>query len=84
MNLLVTKTFDWEIAAYRNCEVSKTRPQIDPGTVEMIRDHNRLDVALYEFGKGLFEERLQKDEPAVREGLDKLRDAHAGCVGRLL
>ena len=71
--MLMAKTFDWEIPFYENCKVSKTRPQIDPGAVEMIRDHNRLDLELYEFGKGLFEENLQKKEAAVREGLAVFR-----------
>ena len=71
--MLMAKTFDWEIPFYENRKVSKTRPQIDPGAVEMIRDHNRLDLELYEFGKGLFEESLQKKEAAVREGLAALR-----------
>ena len=71
--MLMAKTFDWEIPFYKNCKVSKTRPQIGPGTVEMIRDHNRLDVELYEFAKGLFEESLRKKEAAVREGLAALR-----------
>jgi len=71
--MLMAKTFDWEISFYENRKVSKTRPQIDPRAVEMIRDHNRLDLELYEFGKGLFEEGLQKKEAAVREGLAALR-----------
>ena len=71
--MLIATTFDWEIPFYKNCKVSKARPQIDPSTVEMIRDHNRLDVELYEFGKGLFEESLQKKEATVREGLAALR-----------
>ena len=71
--MLMATTFDWEIPFYKNCKVSKTRPQIGSGTVEMIRDHNRLDVELYEFAKGLFEESLQKKEAAVREGLAALR-----------
>jgi Sulfotransferase family len=70
--MLMATTFDWEIPFYKNCKVSKTRPQINSGTVEMIRDHNRLDVELYEFSKGLFEESLQKKEAAVREGLAAL------------
>lgn len=70
--MLMAKTFDWEIPFYRNCKVSKTRPQIGPGTVEMIRDHNRLDVELYEFANGLFEQSLQKKEAAVRDGLAAL------------
>jgi hypothetical protein len=71
--MLMAKTFDWEIPFYENRKVSKTRPQIDPNAVEMIRDHNRLDFELYEFGKGLFEESLQKKKAAVREGLAALR-----------
>ena len=71
--MLMATTFGWEIPFYKNCKVSKTRPQIDPGTVEMIRDHNRLDVELYEFSKRLFEESLQKKEAAVQEGLAALR-----------
>ena len=71
--MLMAKTFAWEIPSYENRKVAKTRPQIDPGVVEMIRDHNRLDLELYEFGKGLFEESLQKKEAAVREGLAALR-----------
>jgi hypothetical protein len=71
--MLMATTFAWEIPFYENCRVAKTRPQIDPGAVEMIRDHNRLDLELYEFGKGLFEESLQKKEAAVREGLAALR-----------
>ena len=71
--ILMAKTCDWEIPSYENCKVAKSRPQIDPSAVEMIRDHNRLDLELYEFGKGLFEESLQKKESAVREGLAALR-----------
>ena len=71
--MLMAKTFAWEVPFYENCKVSKTRPQVDPGAVEMIRDHNRLDLELYEFGKGLFEESLQKKEAVVREGLAVLR-----------
>jgi galactose-3-O-sulfotransferase len=71
--MLMATTFDWEIPFYKNCKVSKTRPQINPSTVEMIRDHNRLDVELYEFSKRLFEESLQKTAGAVREGLAALR-----------
>ena len=71
--MLMAATFAWQIRCYDNRRVAKTRPQIDPGAVEMIRDHNRLDLELYEFGKGLFEESLQKNEAAVRKGLAALR-----------
>lgn len=71
--MLMAKTFDWKVLSYENHKVAKRRPQIDPGTAEMIREHNRLDLELYEFGKGLFEESLQKKASAVREGLAALR-----------
>ena len=71
--MLIATTFDWKIPVYKNCKVSKTRPEIGSGTVEMIRDYNRLDVELYEFAKGLFEENLQKKEAIVRERLAALR-----------
>jgi hypothetical protein len=71
--MVMAATFDWQVPFYKNCKVSKTRPQINPSTVEMIREHNRLDVELYEFGKVLFEESLQKKEAEVRERLAALR-----------
>jgi hypothetical protein len=71
--MLMAKTFDWEILAYDNYKVAKARPQIGSNLVGMIRDHNRLDVELYEFGRSLFEQSLQKKLPAVREGLAALR-----------
>lgn len=71
--MLMAKTFGWQIPSYENQKVAKTRPKLDPGTEEMIRDHNRLDLELYEFGKCLFEKSLQKKEAAVREGLAALR-----------
>lgn len=70
--MLMAKTYDWEIPFYENRKVAKTRPKVDSGEVEMIREHNRLDLELYEFAKGLFEESLRKKEAAVREGLETL------------
>jgi hypothetical protein len=70
--VLFAELYGWQIPFYENRKVSKTRPQIDPKAVEMIREHNRLDIELYEFGKQLFEESLRKKEPAIRSGLDNL------------
>ena len=44
----------------------------DPKLVDLVSEHNRLDVELYEFGKKLFEQGLRKNEDAVREGLATL------------
>ena len=59
--MLMAKAFDWEIPFYKNCKVSKARPQIGSGTVEMIRDYNRLDVELYEFAKGSIRRKPAKE-----------------------
>lgn len=71
--VLIAKTYGWEIPFYENRKVAKTKPPVDPAAVEMIREHNQLDLALYEFGKELFEESLRKNEAAVRDGLATLR-----------
>lgn len=71
--MLIAKTFDWQIPFYENRKVSKTRPKIEPSAVEMIKEHNRLDLELYEFGKGLFESSLAKKKSEVTGGLAELR-----------
>jgi len=71
--ILISKTFGWTISVYESHKVAKARPVIEPRLVDVIRDHNRLDVELYEFGRKLFEESLHKNEEAVREGLATLR-----------
>lgn len=71
--MLIAKTFGWEVPYYENRKVAKASPAIDPGAVEMIREHNRLDLELYDFGKALFAESLRQREGAVREGLATLR-----------
>ena len=71
--ILISKTFGWEVSFYENHKVSKSRPMVEPKLVDLIREHNRLDDELYEFGKKLFEQTLRKNEDAVREGLTILR-----------
>ena len=47
----MAKTFGWEVPFYENQEVLKSRPMVEPMLVDLIREHNCLDVELYEFGK---------------------------------
>src|SRR5437763_11491180 len=58
--MLIAKTFGWEVPFYENRKVSKNRSRVDQKAIDMIREHDRLDLELYEFGKGLFEESLGK------------------------
>jgi len=71
--VLIAERFGWNIPYYENHKVAKSRPKIEPRLAELIREHNRLDVELYELGKKLFEEALHQKEETVRERLSKLR-----------
>jgi Galactose-3-O-sulfotransferase len=71
--VLIAKTFNWEVPFYENRKVSKTRPQVESRAIEMIREHNRLDLELYEFGKNLFQEMVAKKEAEVKKGLAHLK-----------
>lgn len=71
--MLTAKTFGWEVPYYENRKVSKNRSPAAPSSIELIREHNRLDIELYEFGKKLFDESLRKKHEVVRDGLATLR-----------
>ena len=71
--MLIAKTYNWEIPFYENRKVAKTRPEKNPVEVEMIREHNRLDLELYDFGKELFEATLAKKKAEVEAGLAELQ-----------
>ena len=71
--VLAALTFDWEIPFYENRKVTKTCPKIDPAAVELIKEHNRLDLELYRFGNQLFQTSLEEKKHAVEEGLARLR-----------
>ncbi|MBA3832256.1 MAG: sulfotransferase family 2 domain-containing protein [Chthoniobacterales bacterium] len=65
--LLIGALFGWDIPYYENRKVAKTRPAVDPAMVEMIREHNRYDIELYEFGRKRFEEDLRQNKEAIQQ-----------------
>ncbi|MGH8095344.1 MAG: sulfotransferase family 2 domain-containing protein [Chthoniobacterales bacterium] len=71
--ILMAQTYNWDVPFYENRKVSKTRPIVQPGAVEMIKEHNQLDLELYRFGKEIFEASLAKKKREVEEGLARLR-----------
>jgi hypothetical protein len=75
----MAKTFGWEIPYYENRKVSKTRPAIEPGVVEMIKEYNRFDMELYEFAKERFEESLRK-KAVTRTAFDRDRSPKPGPI----
>ena len=70
--VLLARTFDWGIPYYENRKVAKTRPRVDAGALEMIKEHNRFDLELYDFGKNLFQEMVNKRKSEIMEGLTEL------------
>lgn len=69
--LLMMINFGWEIPFYEKRKVSKTRPTIEPALIDHIREHNRLDCELYEFGKALFEESLRKNNESIHAAMSR-------------
>jgi hypothetical protein len=79
--MLIAKTFGWEIPYYENRKVSKVRPAVEPGVVEMIQEHNRFDMELYEFTGKRFEDTLYKNKDMMRQALAAL-DSVVAALGR--
>ena len=66
--LLMMKSFGWQVPFYENWKVAKNRSAIEPRVVDMIREHNRFDLELYDFAKNLFEENLRKNADVISNG----------------
>jgi hypothetical protein len=73
--LLMMVSFGWEVPFYENRKVAKIHPSIEPGVIDAIREHNRLDIELYEFAKELFEENLHRNADVINKGLATLKRA---------
>ena len=70
--MLIANVFGWEIPYYENRKVSKVRPTLEPGVVNMIQEHNHLDMELYEFARKRFEETLHQKKDVMRPALTNL------------
>jgi hypothetical protein len=70
--ILMAETFGWKIPYYENRKVSKVRPALEPSVVNMIREHNQLDMELYEFARKRFEDSLHKNGNVMRQALTAL------------
>jgi hypothetical protein len=65
--LLMAAKFGWHLDHYENRKVARNRSAVEAEATDLIREHNSLDLELYEFGKKLFEEDLRQYDAAVRE-----------------
>lgn len=88
--LLMMAEFGWRVPFYTNRKVAKTRPKLDQRLAELIRQHNRFDVELYEFGKNLFEgalagkrDKVEQLRPTLRSRaqLNQLQESFYSTVG---
>jgi Sulfotransferase family len=70
--ILIAEAFGWKIPYYENRKVSKIHPVLEPSVVNMIQEHNHLDMELYEFAKRRLEDSLQKKQDVIRQALAAL------------
>ncbi len=70
---LAALSFDWQIPFYENRKVTKTRSQVDPAAIELIKEHNQMDLELYRFGNELFQAAVDKRRAEVEETVNTLR-----------
>ena len=74
--LLFNQALGWNVRGYTKANVTKNRPtrdQLGPDQVEIIRAHNSVDTALYQFARELFERRLASQPPGFADELASLR-----------
>ena len=65
--LLLKRTFGWRSAPFRWRNKTRKRlyrDQLSADELEMIREHNRFDIALYAYAQQLFEEQVRRQGPS--------------------
>lgn len=70
--------FGWELAKYANFNVTKVRAKkasLPAGTVDLVKERNKYDVALYEFGVPIFNETRARYGGEVQKQLDLIASA---------
>jgi hypothetical protein len=76
--------FGWELAKYAKFNVTKVRPKrtsLPASTLDLIKERNKYDVALYDFGVPLFNETQARYGDEVQKQLNLI--AEAKSLGRL-
>ena len=70
--------FGWEIAKYANFNLTKNRVKkasLPPASVELIKERNKYDVALYEFAVPIFEQTRAKYGDEVQRQVELISQA---------
>jgi hypothetical protein len=74
--VLLQQRFDLPLTSYVNRHVSVERPLVEDlpeGERQLIVEHNRLDLELYAFAEGLFEEAVASTNDAFAPDVERLR-----------
>jgi hypothetical protein len=77
--LLLKRAFHWRNIYYVRWNVTKDRPalaEVPAETLALIRDHNLLDIELYQFAKSLFETQLKHAGPFFAQRVEFFRAAN--------
>lgn len=72
--------FGWEIAKYAKFNVTRSRQaktSLSPGTVELIAERNKYDVALYEYASAIFDRTRAQYGSEVQRQIDRVSQAKA-------
>jgi hypothetical protein len=76
----MTRTLGWRRLLYRRGNVTRGRShrdELDRKTIELIAEHNALDLELYGHAQGIFRDELQKQGDSFRIEVEALERAHA-------
>jgi hypothetical protein len=74
--LLMKATFGWKNCFYEKKNVTKKRPKkrdIPSDTLDVIKEHNKMDIELYERAKIMFENQIGQLGQSFHEDLEKFR-----------
>jgi hypothetical protein len=72
--ILLKRAFQWRGVYYARHNVTQERPPkaaISAETLAVVREHNQLDIELYEHAKALFGRQIEAQGPDLAEELDR-------------
>jgi len=78
--LLLKAAFGWRNVFYVRRNVAPARPRqsdLSPATLERVRQHNLLDLALYDYAVERFERQMQQAGPGFRQRVEVFQTANA-------
>ncbi|MDP1383243.1 sulfotransferase family 2 domain-containing protein [Priestia megaterium] len=77
---LMRKIFGWDISSYESVNVTQNRPPLkthSEDVITLIRERNQLDLKIYEFGKLLFDKKIESLDKKERVEMENFLDYKA-------